>query len=333
MTDPVRPSYSLAWRLALTAVFVRLAYAAIVQTYTLIGAPQFAQLRETFVQPQFLAPMLAHVAAAAAIAGLTTWVFAHRWLARNNTTAVDEPRKLFGTFIALQLLYTLAVAAGMAFLQSTGLRFIMDNRDLLDQWFNFGLAGRFLVLNLTTRVLTILLEIVGICVILRIAAWTVQPAGPAGGPVYDRRHAAWIAGLTLLIWQLSVSIVLSGFLQMQSLSAGWTTFALGYLVLPAALLLMCTLVCLNILPRPIGRARPGRAVAHGALAFWLAQALGVGLGYLAVRAMTWSQWMRVAESYAAGAATLLAYAALLALGCLIGRLALYPRAKAAAPAG
>ncbi|MNV73373.1 hypothetical protein D3C71_1665180 [compost metagenome] len=100
-------------------------------------------------------------------------------------------------------------------------------------------------------------------------------------------------------------------------------FALGYLILPAVLMAMCVLLCLSLLPRAIGTARLGRAVAHGTLAFWLAQALGVGLGYLIVRAMTWDQLIRAAQSSWTAVAMLLAYGALLALGCLIGRRALY----------
>ena len=132
-------------------------------------------------EPQFLAPLLAHIAAAAAIAGLTTWGAMRRWLERHNTTAVDEPRKLFGTFIALLLVYTLAVAAGMAFLHNALMGFVMNNRDMLEARFGIGIVGQFLALGLIVRVVTIVLEIIGICVIVRIAAWTVQPAGPAGG--------------------------------------------------------------------------------------------------------------------------------------------------------
>ncbi|MBD9431396.1 hypothetical protein IB257_15775 [Achromobacter sp. ACM03] len=332
MTDPARSSYSLAWRLALTAVFLRLAYSALVQSYSLLALPQFEQMQEMYTQPQFLAPLLVHIVAGAVIAGLTAWGAMRGWLARHDTQAVTEPRKLFGTFIALFLLYTLAVAAGIAFLQNTLMRFVMDHRDVLQERLGFGMIGQFLALNIITKLVTIVLEIIGICVIVRIAAWTVQPAGPAGGPAYERRHAAWTTALTVLVWQLTVSVWLGGFLQMQAQGAGWTAYALGYLVLPAALLGLCTLVCLNILPRPIGAARFGRAVAHGTIAFWLAQALSIGLGFLAVRAMTWGQLMRAAESHAAAGLTLLAYGALLALGCLIGRLALYPRAKTATPA-
>ncbi|WP_447918470.1 hypothetical protein [Achromobacter aegrifaciens] len=331
MTDPARSPSSLAWRLALTAVFLRLGYSVLVQSYSLIGLPQFEQLREMYSQPQFLAPLLAHIAAGAVIAGLTTWGAMRRWLARHDTTAVDEPRKLFGTFIALFLLYTLAVAAGMAFLQNTLMRFAMDNRDMLQDRLGIGMIGQFLTLNIITKLVTIVLEIIGICVIVRIAAWTVQPAGQAGGPAYERRHAAWITGLTVLVWQLTVSISLGSFLQMQAPDAGWTEFALGYLVLPSVLLALCVLVCLKTLPHPIGRARFGRAVAHGSIAFWLAQALGIGIGFLIVRAMTWGQLARAAQSHTTAIVTLLAYGALLALGCMIGRLALYRGAKAATP--
>ncbi|MBO1016210.1 hypothetical protein IPU70_21775 [Achromobacter sp. SD115] len=333
MTDPARSSYSLAWRLALTAVFLRLAYSALVQSYSLLALPGLERMREMYSQPQFLAPLLAHIVAGAVIAGLTTWGAMRRWLARHDATAVDEPRKLYGTFIALFLLYTLAVAAGMAFLQNTLMRFVMDNRDVLQERLGFGMIGQFLTLNIITKLVSIVLEIIGICVIVRIAAWTVQPAGPAGGPAYERRHAAWVTALTVLVWQLTVSISVGSFLQMQAPGASWTEFALGYLVLPAALLALCALVCLKTLPHPIGTARFGRAVAHGTIAFWLAQALGIGIGFLVVRAMTWGQLIRASESHAAAAMTLLAYGALLVLGCLIGRLALYRGAKAATQEG
>ncbi|MFY0475711.1 hypothetical protein [Achromobacter marplatensis] len=323
MIDSVRSPSSLAWRLALTAVFVRLAYYALVQGYMLIGLPDTQQMRELHTQPEYLAPLLAHIVMATVIAGLATWGAMRRWLARHDTMAVDEPRKLFGTFIALQLVYTLAVAAGMAFLHNLLMQFVMTHRDMLEAWSGVGTIGQFLTLGIAVRVLTILLEIIGICLVVRIAAWTVQPTGPAGSPPYGRRHAAWITGLTVLIWQLGVSITLGGFLLMQARDAGWTAFMLGYLALPAILLAMCVLLCLNLLPGTIGTARLGRAVAHGTLAFWLAQALGVGLGYLAIRAMTWEQLIRAAQSSWTAVAMLLAYGALLALGCLIGRRALY----------
>ena len=331
MIDSVRSPSSLAWRLALTAVFLRLAYSAVVQGFMLFGLPDTRQMRELHAQPEYLAPLLAHIVMGAVIAGLTTWGAMRRWLARHDTMAVNEPRKLFGTFIALLLVYTLAVAAGMAFLHNVLMQFVMTHRGTLEEWSGVGVIGQFLTLGIVVRVATILLEIIGVCLVVRIATWTVQPAGPAGGPPYDQRHAAWITGLTVLIWQLGVSITLGGVLQMQSRDAGWTAFTLGYLALPAIVLAMCVLLCLNLLPRAIGAARLGRAVAHGTLAFWLAQALGVGLGFLAVRAMSWDQLIRAASSSVTAWVALLAYGLLLALACVIGRQALYPRAKIAAP--
>ncbi|KAG1302694.1 hypothetical protein G6F62_015863 [Rhizopus arrhizus] len=72
--------------------------------------------------------------------------------------------------------------------------FVMNNRDMLEAWSGVGVVGQFMALGLIVRVVTIVLEIIGLCIVVRIAAWTVQPAGPAGGPAYDRRHAAWITG-------------------------------------------------------------------------------------------------------------------------------------------
>ncbi|MNX53936.1 hypothetical protein D3C86_846440 [compost metagenome] len=328
MTTLSRPSYSLAWRLAIAAVLLRLGYTALVQTYTLMGpSPYLDQLRESYSRPEMLAPLFANLAATLVIVGLATWGAMRRWLARNDTVAVNQPGRLFGTFLALQALYTLCLSAGLAIAQNAMLASLIKSGSPLEQWFGLGVSGRFLAMSLLIKAVTIPLEIIGICLAVRIATWTVAPAGPAGGPVHTRRHAAWIAGLTVLAWQLSVSISLGGFLQMQTLSAGWPEYALGYWVLPATAMVLCTLVCLNTLPREPGRARLGRAVAHGTIAFWFAQALGVGLGVLALRQMTWHQLARASESSAAAGITLLVYGGLLALGCLIGGRLLYRRGK------
>ncbi|MGH8817534.1 MAG: hypothetical protein ACREX5_13150, partial [Achromobacter pestifer] len=89
------------------------------------------------------------------------------------------------------------------------------------------------------------------------------------------------------------------------------------------ILVLCTHVCLKILPRPVDAARQGRALAHGTLAFWLAQVLGIGMGFLAVLALRWGQPTRIVDSNVVVAVTLLVYAALLVLGCVVGKLALY----------
>ncbi|MFD4839333.1 hypothetical protein ACFWP0_17650 [Achromobacter sp. NPDC058515] len=328
MTTLSRSAHSLAWRLAVAAVLLRLGYIALIQIYTLTGpSPYLDRVRESYSQPEMLAPLLANMAASLVIAGLATWGAMRRWLARNDTAAVDQPGRLFGTFLALQALYTLCLSAGLALAQNAMLGSLIKGGSLLDEWFGLGVTGQFLAMNLLTKAVTIPLEIIGVCLAVRIATWTVAPAGPAGGPVHGRRHAAWIAGLTVLAWQLSISITLGGFLQMHTLGAGWLEYALGYWVLPAIVMALCALACLKVLPRELGRARIGRAVAHGSIAFWFAQAAGVGLGVLALRAMTWNQLAFASESYVAAGVTLLIYAALLALGCLIGARALYRGGK------
>lgn len=329
MIPSARSPSSLAWRLALVAVIVRLVYAALVQSTTMFGLPQSEQMREMYSQPQYLMPMLTNIVASAVMVGLTVWGTMHGWLRRHDTTAVDEPRKLFGTFIALQLIYTLMVSAAIAYLHNVGMQFLMAQRGALTERFGIDLAGQFLAMGVLFRVVNVVLEIAGMFVVVRIATWTVQRTGQAGAPAYDRRHAAWNAGLTVLAWQLTVSIVLGGYLQMLFLNADWPSFVLGYLVLPALLLALCTLVCLNILPRQMGTAGPGRAVVHGTIVFWLAQAMGIGIGYLVIQAMSWSQLMRAAQSIGAGVAALAAYAALLAVGCILGKLALYRQAHTA----
>lgn len=329
MIPSARSPSSLAWRLALVAVIVRLAYAALVQSTTMFGLPQSEQMREMYSQPQYLMPMLTNIVASAVMVGLTVWGTMHGWLRRHDTTAVDEPRKLFGTFIALQLIYTLMVSAAIAYLHNVGMQFLMAQRGALTERFGIDLAGQFLAMGVLFRVVNVVLEIAGMFVVVRIATWTVQRTGQAGAPAYDRRHAAWNTGLTVLAWQLTVSIVLGGYLQMLFLNADWPSFVLGYLVLPALLLVLCTLVCLNILPRQMGAVGPGRAVVHGTIVFWLAQALGIGIGYLVIQAMSWSQLMRAAQSIGAGVAALAAYAALLAVGCILGKLALYRQAHTA----
>ncbi|MPS79011.1 MAG: hypothetical protein E2591_13135 [Achromobacter sp.] len=318
---------SLAWRLALVAVVVRLLYGVLVQSYTMLALPQSDQMREVYSQPQYLMPMLANLAASVLMVGMTVWGTMHGWLRRNDTTAVDEPRKLFGTFVALQLLYTLMTSAATAYLHSEGMQYLMTHRGELTERFGLELTGQFLAMAILFRIVYIALEIIGMVVVVRIAAWMVQRQGPYGAPAYDRRHAAWIAGLTVLAWQLTVSIALGGYLQLQYLNAGWPSFVLGYLALPLLLSLLCALACLKMLPRHIGGARMGRAVAHGSLAFWLTQAAGIGLGYLAIRSMSWRDLARAGESYVAGVTTLAIYAALLVLGCLLGRWALYRSGK------
>lgn len=322
MTNHARSSSSssLAWRLALTAVILCVVYAALAQSYQLFAFPQSARLREVYSQPKFLMPLLTTIATWTVFVGLTVWGAMHRWLRQNNTQAVDEPRKLFGTFIALLLIFSLTVSVGTIHLHRMLVRYVLEHAGPAGQ---AGQTGQFIAVALFISALTIVLEILGAYLALRIATWTVRPAGPAGGPVYEQRHAAWSSGLMVLGWQLSVCVGVGSYLQMQSPKMGWLEHVLGYLVLPALILVLCTYVCLKILPRPVGAARQGRALAHGTLAFWLAQVLGIGMGFLAVLALRWGQPTRIVDSNVVVAVTLLVYAALLVLGCVVGKLALY----------
>ncbi|MEB3096191.1 hypothetical protein VCS63_10205 [Achromobacter sp. D10] len=323
------PSSALpARRLALIAVLIQLTYTLLAHGYAWFGLPQSAAMREALSTPQFLAQFAATTVATLAVVGLVVWSTMHRWLARHATQAVDEPRKLYGTFISLLLLFTLTSSAGIAILQSRLMEWLLANRDVLDGWFGQSFIGKMIALNVLIKLLTILTDIIGAWAVVRIAAWTVRPAGPAGGPEYGRSHAAWIAGLVVLIWQLNASTIVGGYLHAQSPEAGGLAYALGYLVMPAAVLALCARACLKILPPDTGRAGPGRAAIHGTLAFWIAQGLGIGLGYLSIKAMTWSQLVRVAQSQMTVAVLLLAYGALLVVGCRAGKLALYRGANA-----
>ncbi len=333
---PHSPSYSLAWRLAVAAVLLRLAYTALVQAYSLMApSPYMDQVRESFMQPPVLAPLLANVASTLLIVGLAAWGATRQWLARRDASAVEQPARLVGTFLALQALYTLCLTSGMAIAQNAMLGSLIKSGSLLEEWFGLDITGRFIAMHLLIRAATIPLEIIGICLAVRIAAWTTTPAGPACSLALTRRHVAWICGLTVLAWQASVSIMLGGYLQMQSLEAGWPEYALGYWVLPMVLLALSMLACMKVLPRRLDHPGPehpglGRAVALGSLAFWFAQALGIGLGLVVLSSMTWSQLVWAAQSQAATGLALLAYGALLALGCLIGARLLYRRQESGA---
>lgn len=332
MTTLSRPPYSLAWRIAVAAVLLRLAYTTLVQAYSLLGpSPYMEQLRENFTQPSVLAPLLANLVSTLVIVGLAAWGATRHWLTRHGTSTVDQPARLLGTFLALQALYTLCLTSGMAIAQNAMLGSLIKSGSLLEEWFGLGITGRFITMNLLIRAITIPLEIIGICLAVRIATWTAAPAGPAGSPPLTRRHVAWICGLTILAWQTSVSIMLGGYMQMHAMGAGWTEHALGYWVLPIILLVLSTLVCLSVLPRRLEHPAMGRAVALGSLAFWFAQALGIGLGLAVLTSMTWNQLAWAAESQAAAILALLVYGALLAMGCLFGARLLY-RARQGAPA-
>ncbi|GEM_PF-3464666 len=140
-------------RLALTVVIVRVAYAALLQGYTLIGLPESAQLRETFSLPQYLVPFLANIAASSIFVGLTVWSTTHRWLRQQNTHAVNAPGKLFGIVIILTLVFSLAVSALMIWpvdvvpvdLDKPSDEFFQKSKELFDKVERTSVAYRRLV--------------------------------------------------------------------------------------------------------------------------------------------------------------------------------------------
>lgn len=324
MTDSTRPAYSLAWRIAVAAVLLRLAYSVLVQAYTLMTPlPYGDQIRASYMQPPVLAPLLATLVSTLLVVGLTAWCATRQWLARHDAATVNQPGRMLATFLALQALYTLCLSSGVGIAQNVLMIGTFKSGSWLEEAFGLGIVGRSIAINLMIRAVTIVLEVIGIWVALRIAAWTAGPTGPGAGLTLTRRHVAWICGLTVLIWQTSFSIMLGGFLQMQTLEAGWAEYALGYWVLPVALLALVTIVCLKLLPRAFEFAGTGRAVALGSLAFWFAQVLGLGAGLIILKSMTWEQLAWAAQSPASAALVLLAYGALLSLGCLVATRLLY----------
>ncbi|GEM_PF-357504 len=319
MTDSTPPAYSLAWRIAVAAVLLRLIYTVLVQAYTLMTPlPYGDQIRGSYMQPAVLAPLLANLMSTLLIVGVAAWCATRQWLARHGAATVSQPGRMLATFLALQALYTVCLSSGVGIAQNELMIGMLRGGSWLEEAFGLGIVGRSIAINMMIRAVTIVLEVIGIWVALRVAAWTSGSAGPAAGVTLKRRHVAWICGLTVLIWQTSVSIMLGGFLQMQTLEAGWAEYALGYWVFPVVLLALVTLVCLKVLPRPLERPGIGRAVALGSLAFWFAQVLGLGLGFVVLKSMTWEQLAWAAQSPGAAALVLLAYGALLSLGCLVG---------------
>ncbi|PKD79092.1 hypothetical protein CWS33_28430, partial [Escherichia coli] len=137
--------------------------------------------------------------------------------------------------------------------------------------------------------------------------------------------AAWIAALTVLLWQLHVALVIGLYFMTYAGSAGMLEHAIGYWIVPALLLALAAWVCLRSLPPVLGVAGMGRAIAHGTFAFWLTQVLGIGLALLIIWSMTWSQLMRTAASYTTSVVSVLIYSALLALSCYLGARLFYRR--------
>lgn len=322
-------SLSLPWRLAIAAACLNLAYAILLQAYIVLASPFAERMREIYERPGMLAPTVAQMFAGAVLGGLVAWCTAQRWLARQGAGGVDRPGKMVAVLLAVLLVYNVLHSAALTLLQQGMFWLITTYREWLDE--NLGFyrdITRALVMGVPLKLVGILLGGLGSWLAVRVAAWSVTPAVGAGARPYLARHAAWIAGATLLLWQVHVSLALGAFLQMQTLSADLIQYAFGYWLLPVVVMAAAVLACRKAVPEALGAAGVGRAVAHGSFAFWMAQVLGVGLSILALRAMSWSQLARASSSNSAAVFSLAVYIALLVLGCVIGARLFYRRRNA-----
>lgn len=320
---------ALPWRLATASACLQLLYAILLQAYIVLASPMAERMRDVYARPEMLAPTVAQMIAGAILAGLVTWCTAHRWLNRQGAASVDQPGKMVAVLLAVALVYCVLNSAALVLLQQGVFSLMTTHREWLDENLGFyRTTTRVLLLGLPLKLAGVLLSILGSWLAVRVAAWSVTPTGSASPAPYLPRHAAWIAGATLLLWQVHVSLSLGAFLQMHTLSADLVQYAFGYWVLPAVVLTAAVLACRKAVPQDLGLAGIGRAVAHGTFAFWLAQVAGVGLGILAVYSMTWNQLARAAGSTSATIFTLAVYLALLVLGCVVGARLFYRRRAA-----
>ncbi len=317
---------SLPWRLAIASACLQLIYAIVLQAYVVLASPMADRMRDMYARPEMLAPTVAQIIAGALLGGLVAWCTAHRWLNRQGAAGVDRPGKMVAVLLAVLLVYCVLNSAALALLQHGVFSLMTHHREWLDENLGFyRTTTRVLLLGLPLKLAGILLSILGSWLAVRVAAWSVTPTGGTSAPPYLARHAAWIAGITLLLWQVHVSLSLGAFLQMHTLSADLVQYAFGYWVLPAVALAAAVLACRKAVPQALGPAGIGRAVAHGTFAFWVAQVLGIGLAILALRAMSWEQLARASSSTSASVFSLAVYIALLALGCVIGARLFYRR--------
>ena len=314
---PERPN-ALAWRLVTAVVCLQLLAAALLQAYLLLASPLAERIRETFARPEMVATTVVQIVAGTVLMALVTWCTTQRWLRRHDAAGVDRPGRMTAVLLIVSLVLFVLISAAQALLQHAFYSFVLANREWVDNVFGYYGPARVLVMALPLKLCGLLLVIAGAWLAVRIAAWSVRPAGGPAAPSHTPRHAAWIAALTLLLWQLHVGLVLGGYFMTYVRSEQLLEYALGYWVLPALILGLAAWVCLKSLPRTLGTAGFGRAIAHGPFAFWLTQVLGVGLAFLILWNMTWDQLMRAAESYMTTAVSLLIYGALIALGCYAG---------------
>lgn len=324
-TPPANPN-ALAWRLTIAAVCLQLLCTILVQVYLVQFSPMADQMRTMYGRPEMVATTVVQAVAVYLLLGLTTWCTTQRWLRRHDAHQVDRPGRMTATLLAVSLVLFVLISAGLALLQNAFYKFVIDH----DTFGYYG-AARVLVMALPLKLCGILITVLAGWLAVRIAAWSVTPASRTGAPPYRPRHAAWIAALTLLLWQLHVGLMLGSYFKAYALSAQLLEYAIGYWILPAVILALAAWACLKSLPRTLDTAGAGRAIAHGTFAFWLAQVLGVGLAVLVIWQMNWSQLVRAGESYTTTVVSLLIYGALVTLGCHAGARLFYRRRETPPP--
>ncbi len=325
MNLPTAHPNALARRLTTAAVGLQLLGAILVQLYLVSAGPLAALTREAFARPDMVASTVVNIVAGCILVGLTTWGATLRWLRRHNAGDVDRPGRMVAVLLAVSLVLFVLISTGLALLQHGFYTLIFKHKEWVNQAFGYYGARRMLLMALPPKLCAILLTILGSWLAVRIAAWSVTPVAAAQAPSLQRRHAAWIAALTLLLWQLHVALVIGLYFMTYAGSAGMLEHAIGYWIVPALLLALAAWVCLRSLPPVLGVAGMGRAIAHDTFAFWLTQVLGIGLALLIIWSMTWSQLMRTAASYTTSVVSVLIYSVLLALSCYLGARLFYRR--------
>lgn len=325
MNLPTAHPNALARRLTTAAVGLQLLGAILVQLYLISAGPLAALTREAFARPDMVASTVVNIVAGCILVGLTTWGATQRWLRRHNAGGVDRPGRMVAVLLAVSLVLFVLISTGLALLNHGFYALIVRHKEWVDQAFGYYGTRRMLLMALPPKLCAILLTILGSWLAVRIAAWSVTPVAATQAPFLQRRHAAWIAALTLLLWQLHVALVIGLYFMSDAGSAGMLEHAIGYWIVPALLLALAAWVCLRSLPQALGTAGMGRAIAHGTFAFWLTQALGIGLALLIIWTMTWSPLMRAAASYTTSVVSVLIYSVLLALSCYLGARLFYRR--------
>jgi len=316
-------------RFAIASALARLVFGLAGYGLILFVSPQAHQLRALYAQPAALGPMVARGLAAILLAGLAAWCVTRRWLARRGAGRLARPGRTLAGYVGLLWAGLLAAEILQAY---SGVWLAGLARRLAAPGGGMRIPPA-LFAALLSAVAAAALELLCAWAALRVALWRSRTAGGAA-PAYTADHAAAIAAASLLVWQWLIVLGLVPFLGIGLLErqSSLAAYALGYWALPAALAALALAVNRRHVPRALGGADAPRAVAHGSLSFWLAQAAGIGLVALALMNVDSAGIQAFSRSPAAPWIRLLAYAALQSLSCALCARLLYGRRGGAAPA-